>query len=152
MANTFNNVNSLKVKLNAIGKTTAQEVSKAIRRGGLRIENNAAQKIVNPPKTGRIYPSKYRKGAFHQASAPGESPAADSGRLDQSITSVMTQEGPEVYQSQTGSNVDYGTYLELGTAKIAPRPWLAPAFEEEKDKVIADIKAAVVRGATSGSK
>lgn len=70
MANKFTNLRSLNQKINAIGKNTATEVRKALKQGGLAIENRAAEGIINPPKTGRIYPSKHRKGAFHQASAP----------------------------------------------------------------------------------
>ncbi|MFN0217616.1 MAG: hypothetical protein ACKVP4_02250 [Hyphomicrobium sp.] len=65
MANTFNGRRSLSVKLNAIGKRTAQEVSHALRRGGLAVENRAVDGIISPPKTGRIYPSKHRTGAKH---------------------------------------------------------------------------------------
>lgn len=152
MANTFSGRRSLSVKLNAIGKRTRDEVSKAVRRGSLRIENRAVEGIIDPPKTGRIYSSKYRKGAKHQASAPGEFPAADSGRLHQSITSAMTLEGPDVYRSETGANVPYATWLELGTSKMAPRPFMQPAFDENKEIVERDIRNAIIRGARAGGK
>lgn len=152
MANTFAGRRSLSVKLNAIGRRTGQEVGRAIRRGGLAIENAAVDKIISPPKTGRIYASKHRKGATHQASAPGEAPAADSGRLHQSITSVQTVNGPERYVSETAANAPYAIALELGTSKIAPRPYMGPSFDEVRPQVEASIRAAVIRGARSGGK
>lgn len=152
MANTFAGRRTLSVKLNAIGQRTAQEVGRAVRRGGLAIENNAADRIISPPKTGRIYPSKHRKGATHQASAPGEAPAADTGRLHQSITSVQTVNGPDRYVNETAANAPYAIALELGTSKIAPRPYMQPAFDEVRPQVEASIRAAIIRGAKSGGK
>lgn len=152
MANTFSGRRSLSVKLNAIGKRTAQEVGKAIRRGGLAIENRAVDGIISPPKSGRIYPSKSRKGAKHQASAAGEFPAADTGRLHQSITTAMTASGPDVFRAETGANTPYATALELGTSKMAPRPFMGPSFDEVKPQVEANIRAAIIRAARSGTK
>jgi HK97 gp10 family phage protein len=149
MAIKFRNVRSLQQKINAIGKNTGTEVMKALKQGGLAIENRAAEGIINPPKTGRIYPSKHRKGAMHQASAPGEFPAADSGRLHQSLTTVPTENGPDRYQVQTGANTPYATHLELGTKNMAPRPFMGPAFDENLEKNKERIRKAIIRGARS---
>lgn len=152
MAPKFRNVRSLNEKINAIGKRTGIEVMKALKQGGLAIENRAVEGIISPPKTGRIYPSKGRKGAMHQASAPGEFPAADTGRLHQSITTVPTENGPTRFAVQTGSNVKYATYLELGTGKLAPRPFMGPSFDENLEKNKARIRNAIVKAAREGSK
>lgn len=152
MSNTFAGRRTLSVRLNAIGQRTAQEVGRAVRRGGLAIESNAVSRVISPPKTGRIYPSKSRKGAFHQASAPGEAPAADTGRLHQSITSVQTFNGPERFVNETGANAPYAIPLELGTSKMAPRPFMQPAFDEERPEVEARIRAAIIRGARGGGR
>ena len=146
-ANRFNNLNRLSVKISAIGRETQREVSRAVRRSGLRIENRAAEGIAEPPKTGRIY----RRGKIvHQASAPGEFPAGDTGRLQQSLTSVMAADGPDVFRAETGANAPYATYLELGTSSMEPRPFLKPAYEETKAKNLDEIRAAIARGARSG--
>lgn len=142
----------LNIKLGKIGRETRKEVKRALQRGALRIENRAAQGIIDPPKTGRIYPSKHRKGAKHQASAPGEFPAADSGRLHQSITTVPAADNEAVIRFETGTNVDYGTYLEYGTANMEPRPFMTPSYNENVGAVKADVAAAVRRGAAKGSR
>jgi HK97 gp10 family phage protein len=149
MAPKFTNVKTLTEKINAIGKNTGVEVMKALQQGGLAIENTATEGIINPPKTGRIYPSKYRKGAMHQASAPGEFPAADSGRLHQSLTTAPVENGPQRFVVQTGANTPYATHLELGTAKMAPRPFMGPAFDENLEKNKTRIRNAVARAARS---
>lgn len=133
-------------KIGKISAKTRAEVRRALQRGALAIENRAVEGIINPPKTGRVYKSKHRKGATHQASAPGEFPAADSGRLHQSITSVEASTGDTI-RFETGGNVDYATYLELGTSRMEPRPFLTPSYDENIDKVKADVRAAVKRGA-----
>lgn len=148
--NRFTNRRRLEVRLNAIGKRTAKEVGRAVRRGALAIENRAAQGIIDPPKTGRIYPSKHRKGALHQASAPGEFPAADSGRLHQSITHAMTANGPENYRAEVAANAPHATFLEFGTSNMAPRPFMAPSFDEVRPAVEKNIRRAIQRGARGG--
>ena len=142
---------SLNLKLGKIGRETQQEVRRALQRGSLRIENRAVQGIIDPPKTGRIYASKHRKGAKHQASAPGEFPAADSGRLHQSITSVEASSASTI-RFETGPNTPYGAMLELGTSKMEPRPFMTPAYDENVGKVKVDVQAAVRRGAQKGSR
>jgi HK97 gp10 family phage protein len=137
---------SWNAKIGKIGAKTRAEVRRALQRGALAIENRAVEGIINPPKSGRIYKSKHRKGATHQASAPGEFPAADSGRLHQSITSVEASTGDTI-RFETGGNVPYATYLELGTSRMAPRPHMGPAYDENIEKVKADVRAAVKRGA-----
>lgn len=152
MANTFAGRRSLSVKLNAIGKRTREEVSKAVRVSAIAVENRAADGIISPPKTGRVYRSKHRKGAVHQASAPGEFPAADTGRLHQSITHVMTVEGPDIYRAEVGANAPYSVFLELGTSKMAPRPYMSPSFDETKADNERRIRNAIIRGARAGTK
>ena len=52
-------------------------------------------------------------------SAPGEYPHKDTGQLRRFV-------GYEVngLVARVGTNVEYGKWLELGTSKMAARPWL----------------------------
>lgn len=109
------------------------------------IADTAAQKIIDPPKTGRIYPSRGRKGAKHQASAPGEPPAADVGRLHGSITTVDTSR-PGTIEFEQGANTPYAAPLELGTANIEPRPYMGPSFDQNVGQIQASVRQAVRRG------
>lgn len=49
----------------------------------------------------------------------------DTGNLRNSITHQQYDENTEVI----GTNVEYAPYVELGTHKMAPRPYLRPAAE-----------------------
>lgn len=78
---------------------------------------------------GKIY-SNYSTGGrakAHRASAPGEPPASDTGFLLGSIHHKM-EVGETVYAT-IGSDLEYATYLELGTRYMAPRPFLRPALD-----------------------
>lgn len=66
----------------------------------------------------------------HHPSLPGNAPAPDKGTLLQSIThSVEIQDGEVVgYVGSTIVNSDYPRYLEYGTSKMKPRPWLSASL------------------------
>lgn len=49
-----------------------------------------------------------------------------TGRLRNSITYGVDTAEPAVY---IGTNVEYGPFVELGTSKMAARPFLKPAVE-----------------------
>ena len=49
----------------------------------------------------------------------------DTGRLRNSITHARLDESTEVI----GTNVEYAPYVELGTHKMAAKPYLRPAAE-----------------------
>ncbi len=70
---------------------------------------------------------------YHIASAPGEAPASDSGYLMGSITWDMPMPLVRRFGVNTGDK-GYGGFLELGTSRMAPRPYLRPAFDVNKDR------------------
>ncbi len=64
----------------------------------------------------------------HTASAPGEAPAVDTGNLMNSVTHAMT----DTTVGEVAVGAEYGAYLELGTARMAARPYLGPAADKVK--------------------
>jgi HK97 gp10 family phage protein len=91
-----------------------------------RVRNYAVESILKGTKSGRVY---RRRGITHQASAPGEAPAADLGRLAQSIAIKHTP-GSGVARVIVGSR--YGRMLEQGTRRMRPRPFLGRAAARVK--------------------
>lgn len=78
--------------------------------------------IVNPPKTGRKYPS-----LPYRSSRGFEFPANQTGALLRSVTSSYDMNSVSV-----GSNKYYSKYLALGTVKMAPRKMARYVMETTK--------------------
>ena len=86
-----------------------------------------AMASMGETKTGRIYTTP--EGKEHQASAPGESPAIDTGLL----ATIQTEaDGPNALATYT--TAEYAAALEYGapTQGILPRPFFTPAAERER--------------------
>lgn len=94
------------------------------------------------PKTGRAYSRP--QGRIHIASAPGEPPAIDTGRLDQSLDIISGSQAGG-YWSSVGSEVLYGAYLEAGSPEtnLAKRPFAKPAADAFRQQFVEGIRGAV---------
>lgn len=120
-----------------------ERARKAAMRGVIRateaVRNEAISLILNSPKTGRVY---RRGGVEHIASAPGEPPASDTGRLVNSIETVY-----DVLQLSgiVRCTVAYGPFLEYGTQKMEPRPFLRPAVANTRREVQAIVQEEIER-------
>lgn len=66
----------------------------------------------------------------HHPSIPGSAPAPDSGELMRSIThDVSSKDGQSVgHVGSIINNPPYPVYLEYGTTKMKPRPWLSASI------------------------
>lgn len=60
-----------------------------------------------------------------------------TGRLKNSITNAIDTEENAVY---IGTNVEYGPYVELGTSRRHPHPYLKPAAADHADEYRAILK------------
>jgi len=118
-------------------------VERATMRGVVRVteavRNEAIALILNTQKTGRIYT---RRGVTHQASAPGEPPASNTGRL---VNSIQTVYDTKNLTGTVGTSVEYGGYLEFGTQTIEPRPFLRPALATHRRSLSRIIKDEIAR-------
>lgn len=110
-----------------------ERLTRAAMRGVIKaaelVRSEAISLILNTPKTGRIYP---RRGIEHQASAPGEAPASDTGRL---VNSIRTSYDVAKLTAYISADANYAGYLEFGTQKMEPRPFLRPALANVRDRV-----------------
>ena len=70
--------------------------------------------------------------AKRRASLPGEPPAVQSGTLKGSITYEVDKTKLLV---RVGTNLEYGKHLELGTHKMAARPYIRPSFERKRREI-----------------
>lgn len=106
---------------------------------GLMVQNSAREKVLKGPKTGRRY--KKSASVTHQASAPGEAPASDTGTLVRSILSEVQRSALEVIIS---AGTFYAKMLEYGTRMMAARPFMLPALDTVRAKA-AGVLASYIR-------
>lgn len=93
---------------------------------------NAIRVKVGGTGSGRMY-RRTKGGRYHTASAPGQPPARDYGDYVQSWMHDMKESDAEI-EGQVGSSMweRRGRHLEDGTKRMAPRPHVVPAIEEER--------------------
>ena len=113
----------LAAALRNASKDMVAAVEEAVTATGLELRGDIIKRIQRGPKTGRTYK---RRGVTHTASAPGQAPATDTGRLA-SVGVLFEQVGP--VSVTVGSPLVYAAYLEYGTTRMAPRPVWRPAVE-----------------------
>jgi HK97 gp10 family phage protein len=128
------------------GDGNIQAVREAMLRGVTRgaeiVRTEAVRLITEGSRSGRIY---RRRGVEHQASAPGEPPASDTGAL---VNSGVVEIDSEALTARVVFKSDHALPLELGTEKMEPRPFLRPAVantREQVQKVVSEELAKVVR-------
>jgi HK97 gp10 family phage protein len=80
-----------------------------------------------------------RQAKINVTKSPPEHPQVQTGRLRSSIIHQVTNEGNEI-TAEIGTNVVYSKYLEFGTSRHSPFPWLFPAVELKKPKIIEILK------------
>lgn len=123
------------------GDAIIAKVRAAAMRGVVRgtegVVEEATSLILDGAKTGRVY---RRRGVTHQASAPGQAPASDTGRLVQS--GRTTYDKGELSGTAQWSTA-YAEHLEHGTETMEPRPFARPALENQKAEIEADIRTEI---------
>lgn len=109
-----------KVVLKWEGPKVSRRLNAGVKRGveeaARLIVQEAIRSILHDPKTGRIY-------GGHQASAPGEAPANQYGELVSGFTIEMKGN-----RAIIRNRSPHAILLELGTSRMAPRPFLLPAM------------------------
>ena len=120
-----NDSNNISFKyISHIEKGTKKGIEQAFYKIGKDLKHTARRLILDEIKTGRLY--KYNIGGkriVHISSAPNQSPASVSGKLVNSIDTNING-GSSMEFGAGNSTLDYAKYLELGTIKMAKRPYL----------------------------
>lgn len=83
---------------------------------------------------------RYNPKRTVDVSAPGNPPNSDRGTLAQSVSFDIDTGRLE---ATVGTNLKYGAYLEMGTAKMEARPWLFPAFEAHRAEIKSNVSRAI---------
>jgi HK97 gp10 family phage protein len=142
-------------------EATPAEIEKVIREElittATRIRNHIIRSMATTPritrlKTSRTSNARHPSGNFnwmiggklHIPSSPGYAPAVAGGDFKKSIKMNIRQNEVEVGSNLSGKKGMYPEYLENGTKNMDARPWLEPAYEDEKREFFSTIRRRVL--------
>ena len=108
---------------------------KAVNESANNVAKEMKKSILTGSKSGRQY---FIKGTRHQSSSPGQPPANSTGQLVRSIKVKKTNNGQEVT-----IDAEYAAFLEYGTSKMRPRPFIFPALMKVKKNLLSKLKGLV---------
>lgn len=134
------NMQEVQAALRAYGHRAEAEIGKAVQAHAVNVRTGIQRRIQRGPKTGRTYT---RGNVTHQASAPGQAPATDTGTLVSSITFRKV----DTMTAEIESRLGYATFLEFGTMKMAARPSWTPEIEETRPDFVRRVTEAIARAA-----
>lgn len=104
-------------KLKKINKTATNNIEQALLNGALFVERDAKIKVP-----------------------------VDTGRLRQSITHKDENFGSNNPYVEVGTNVEYAPTVEFGSSKQSAQPFLFPAYNENRDKILKELAKAFKKG------
>lgn len=113
-----------------------KQVERIILKGANDVRNTAVKNINAHGSSGRTY-------GRHTASAPYAYPNTDTGYLANNIFVVIDNDG---LGADVESRAEYSDYLEFGTSKMLPRPFMQPALEENRRAIIQAYARLKARG------
>lgn len=125
------------INLAAVEKLTNQAAEGGLRGALGKGEAILKGDILNRPGTGRVY-------GKHQASAPGQPPAPDTGalRANTNADPELRQDGDDLVGT-ISANSAQASALERGTERAAARPFLGLLKTDHAD----DLQRAFIEGA-----
>tara|TARA_Y100001937_G_C6982604_1_gene268410 strand:+ start:44 stop:490 length:447 start_codon:yes stop_codon:yes gene_type:complete len=103
------------------------------------VVNATAVKSITAGGTGITY-EKYEPRRTHVASAPNQPPASDTGFLVSQITSNIKSNPDGSVVGQIISAAPYSKHLEFGTTNMTERPFMQPALNKNKRKILSIFK------------
>ena len=120
--------------------------------GGLNIRNKAIKRMRKSPadtsKRYRVRKTGTRAQRFHNPSFPGNPPRPVSGGL---MGSILIDENVLKQEVRVGSIITdppYPIFLEEGTDRMKPRPWIGPPYKAEKRIIERDVTKALKKAAS----
>jgi HK97 gp10 family phage protein len=130
----------LRRKLLMLGDQMTDAAAEGVFLTANEVRNSAIKSIQEQTFGTPVTRSRQGGGTYpHIASAPGNAPNTDTGKLVSSIAVEKTGDT----EHEVGTNLDYGEYLEMGTKFMFARPWLIPALDLNRNNMLSNIEKAV---------
>lgn len=104
----------LNQEFNDLENALTQEIITALMRGGMIIETDAKRRCP-----------------------------VDTGRLRASLTTDVERKGETTFVLKVGTNVEYASFVENGTSRMAAQPFLRPAVDAKAKDVVDEIRESI---------
>jgi HK97 gp10 family phage protein len=135
-------LDKLQERARKLGVNMATQMQQAVLASVLKIEAEAKTSLNTGGKSGVVYK---RRSVTHRASAPGEPPATDTGKLVSSIRSNVRRDVDGAALGTVLAGAAYAKDLEFGTSNMAARPFMFPAAEKSKPEIEQFFRTAATR-------
>lgn len=132
----------LQRELRRLSDDLREEAGKAVLATAVEMRADIVTSIQRGPASGRTY-KKSNPTRTHTASALGQPPMSDTGRLANSITFDRVGD----LTATVGSALNYAPWLEYGTSRMAARPFFRPAIERMRPIYIGKLEDIIRRAA-----
>lgn len=119
-----------------IPKEALNAVNDVLLENGFEMRNHIITEMRDTPKAPWSYP-RTRSGKVHHPSMPYNFPAIDFGWL---VEHILVDNGDGWIE--IGAEIQdppYPFFLEEGTVKMEPRPWLRPTVDQFASKIENDV-------------
>jgi HK97 gp10 family phage protein len=116
----------------------------------LRLSASFAQGAANVGKDAQVV---LRKTTLDVEADAKRRVAVDTGNLKSSIghSDLRSVGQSGTLESEVGPTADYGVYLELGTSRAAPQPFLGPALDKHAPAFERAMEILAERAANGGT-
>jgi HK97 gp10 family phage protein len=132
----------LQRQLRRLSDDLREEAGNVVKAVGIEMRADIVTSIQRGPASGITY-KKSNPTRTHTASAPGQPPMSDTGRLANSITFDRVGD----LTATVGSALNYAPWLEYGTSRMAARPFFRPAVERMRPIYIGKLEDIIRRAA-----
>lgn len=127
------------IDLDGVADWALEKVGKGLNAGALFLTGEIKAEISKPGQ-GR----EYKRGSrTHRASAPGQAPASDTGRLLGATLPMGIRYEADRVVTGVVANTDYAENLEAGTDKMEARPFMGATLYSRLDDVATVVKVNV---------
>lgn len=132
----------LQRQLRRLAGDLREEAGRTVLATAIEMRADIVTSIQRGPASGVTY-RKTNPTRTHTASAPGQAPMSDTGRLANSITFDRVGD----LTATVGSALNYAPWLEYGTSRMAARPFFRPAIERMRPIYIGKLEDIIRRAA-----
>jgi len=135
----FKNLEAFKKRLDKRLTTTAHSnAKKAVSRATMLVTGEAKSSIQAGGSGETV--KKYNPSRTHTQSKPNNPPATDTGFLVSQITMTVDSKVDGSVVGQIISAAPYSKALEFGTVNMQPRPFMQPALNKNKKRIVQIFK------------